>query len=82
MMVPGSPLGGVCLARGSLLNRRGRPQHCSVNSVRCLAPSGQLGWGLGGTGSRFSMLSLGQVHTRAFQSNGWVKSQASISQAP
>lgn len=41
-----------------------------------------LGWGLGGTGSRFSMLSLGQVHTRAFQSNGWVKSQASISQAP
>jgi hypothetical protein len=32
--------------------------------------------------SRFSMLSLVQVHTREFQSNEWVKSQASISQTP
>ena len=62
--MPAGLPGGVCLARGSLLNRRGRPQHCSVKSVCCLAPSGQLGWGLGGSGCPVQHGSSGRTRRR------------------
>ena len=43
---PGWDLPGPGLAP----ERKGTSHHCSVNSMRHLVPSGQLGWGLGGSG--------------------------------
>ena len=62
---------GACRAPGWDLpgpgltpERKGTSHHCLVNSMRHLVPSGQLGWGLGGSGCPAQHGSSGRTRRR------------------